>query len=265
MLAKDVVRSDFVKIDKEDTISSLIGKLRLSKKTEAVVLDGKRYAGVVCKKKLIKSRMRVHEEKIRRVVAKPAVLNGGEDIKKVAKLMNASDIHMLPLVKKGIVEGVVYAIDVVKQLDASAKEKRISDILRQEIIAFDENTPVGNIINVMHLRKISRAPIVNEQSKLVGIVSVVDLLLRYSIFPARRPGGKNIREAKSSPGKERDLVCLPIINECTTEVVTASSKERIKTVILLMEKNNISDVVIVDEYNEPTGIITIKDLLKLFS
>lgn len=267
MLAKEVMRTDFVKVDKEDVVSKLIGKFRLSKKTEAVVLDKKRYAGIVSKRKMLKSRMRADKTKIKHLLWKVSVLNGGEDIKKVALLMNASDVHMLPVVKQGLVQGVVYAIDVVKQLDNGQKEKRAGDVLRRRIIAFDENTPIGKVINVMHLQKINRAPIVNEQSKLVGIVSIVDLFLKYTMFPMQRPGGKNIRESpfRSSPGKERDLVSLPIMNEVTPDVVTATKQDRIKTMIALMEKNSISDVVIVDGYNEPVGIITIKDLLKLFS
>ena len=264
MIANDIVRSDFIKIDKEDTVSRLIGKFRLSKRTEAVVLDGKKYVGIVSKRKMIKSRIRADEAKIKHLTWKVSVLNGSEDIKKVAMLMRNSDVHMLPVVKKGLLKGVVYAIDVVKQLDPETKEKRVSDVVRGRVIAFDENTEVGKVMNVMHLRKIDRAPIVNKRNKLIGVVSISDLLTKYSVFPMKRPGGDNMREAKSSPGKERDLVCLPIINETNPSVVTAASEDRIKAIISLMEENRISDVVIVDEYKEPAAIITLKNLLGLF-
>lgn len=264
MIAKDLMKTSFIKVDKEDTISKLIGKFRLSHKTEAVVLDKKKFIGIVSKKKMLKSRVNVSEAKVRHLVWKVAVLNGEEGIAKAAKLMVASDVHMLPVVKKGIVEGVVYAIDVAKQLDPALKEKRISDVVRKHITAFDRTTEIGKVINIMRLKNIHRAPIVSSRRKLVGIVSIIDLLLKYSIFPAKRPGGKNIREAKSSTEKERDLVCLPIINEASMDVVTARKEDRIKTAIMLMEKNKISDVVIVDDYHEPVAIITVRDILKLF-
>jgi CBS domain-containing protein len=89
-------------------------------------------------------------------------------------------------------------------------------------------------------------------------------LTKYLIFPLKRPGGKNIRNYKSSPGKERDLMCLPISNEANPDVVAAGKDARIKTIISLMDKNDVSDVVIVDDYNEPVGIVTLKNLLKLF-
>ncbi|MBN2111884.1 CBS domain-containing protein [Candidatus Woesearchaeota archaeon] len=264
MLAKDILRKDFVKVDKEDTVSQLIGRLRKSKKTEAVVLSGKKYYGIVCKRKLIKSRIKSDEEKVKRVAINTAVLNGGESVEHVAALMNSSDVHMLPVVRKGILDGVVYAIDIISYLDSHSKERRVSEFVKGMVTAFHENTEVGKVLNIMRLNKIDHAPIVNEQSKLIGIVSIIDLLLKYSIFPAKRAGGNNIRGSKSSPGKDRDLGSLPISNECTYDVVTLEQNSRIKSVISLMEEHKISDVVIINDFNEPVGIITIKDILKLF-
>ena len=264
MIAKDILKTDFVKIDKEDTISKLIGRLTRAEATEAVVLDGKIYYGVVCKRKLLKSRRNVSEEKVKKIVTKPAVLTGSEDAKKVCRLMYDSDVHILPIVKKGLVEGVVYALDAIKNVDTKEKERKSAMFVKGKVIAFDENTEVSKVMHEMRERKIDRAPIVNKLSKLVGIVSIVDLALKYSIFPMERIGGKNIREAMSSTAKERAIAALPVINEVTTDVVTVEAGDRIKTAIKLMRENNVSCVVIVDEFNEPVGMITIKDILKLF-
>jgi CBS domain-containing protein len=264
MIAKDLLKTNFVKVDKEDTISKLIGNLKRAKKTEAVVLDGKKYIGVVCKRKLLRSRRNVNEEKVRKIIIKPAVLHGGESVEHVAALMNSSDVHMLPVVNKGFVEGVIYAVDVLKHLDEHVTEKKASEFLKGKVIAFHEDTEIGKAMHDMRERKIDRAPVVNEQSKLVGIVSIIDLALKYSIFPMERMGGKNIREAKSSTAKERAISELPVENELTPDVVTAKPNDRIKTVVKLMAEHDISCVVIVDDFNEPVGIITIKDILKLF-
>jgi CBS domain-containing protein len=264
MIAKSLMRADFVSVDKENRVSYLIGKLKLEKKTEAVVLDKKKYYGIVCKKKLLKSRMNAAEEKVKKAAVKPGVLNGGESMEDTARIMLDSDAHILPVVSKGMVEGVVYAADVIEQLDKKIKEKRASEFMTTNVIAFHEDTPLGKVINTMHLKKIDHAPIVNEMNKITGVVSAIDLVLKYSIFPMKRPGGHNIRGGKSSPGKPRDLVSLPVINETTTDVVTASPGDRVKKIISLMEEEKISDVIIADDFNEPVGIITIKDLLKLF-
>lgn len=264
MIAKDVMKTNFIAVDKNDVISKLIGKFQVSKKTEAVVLDGKKYSGIVSKRKMLNKQLRIYEEKVKKLVMKPAVLTGGEDLAKVASLMNLSDVHMLPVIKGGMVKGVVYAIDVLKGLLPLLGERKVSDVSKGKVIAFDQHTEINKAMKLMRYRKIDRAPIVNGRNKLMGIISIVDLILKYSMFPIKRSGGKNIRQAKSSPGKERESSSVYVIHDATVDVVTATMDDRIKTVIGLMAKNNISDVVVIDEFNQPAGIVTIKDILKLF-
>lgn len=265
MIAKDVMKKDFISIDKEDTISKLIGKFKVSKKTEAVVLDKKRYAGIACKRKMLKPRMKVGEEKIKRIMASPAVLEGKETLEKAAQLLYASDAHMLPVVKKGIVQGVVYALDVLKNLAGSIGDKRVFDISKKgKVIIFDEHMDVAECFKIMREKKIDRAPVVNSRNKLMGIVSAVDILMNYSIFPPKRPGGHNVPARKSSPGKPADLSGLPISNYTTFDVDTIMMEDKLRDVISKMDDSRISDVVVIDVYNQPIGIVTIKDLLKLF-
>jgi len=264
MIAKEIMSSNFISIEQDEPISRLIGKFRQSKMTEAVVLAKGKYAGVVGKRKSLKSRLNADKAKVKNLVLHVAVLDGKEEIAKVAELMNSSDVHMLPVVKNGTVEGVVYALDVISQLPDIAREKRISDVMSAKVVSFDENTGVSKAMSVMHLQKIDRAPVVDKHGRVIGVVSVVDLMLKYSIFPPRRAGGKNLKEPTDSPGKPRELSLLPVINEATPNVTTAKKDDRVKLVVSLMESNRISDVIITDENQEPIGIITLKDLLRLF-
>ncbi len=264
MISADLIKKDFISIDKEDPISKLIGKFRVSKKAEAIVLDGKKYAGITSKRKMLKSRIRAYEEKVKGLIMKPSVLSGSESLGKTAQLMNSSDVHMLPVVKNNAVKGVVYAIDVLKNLVPVIGEKRVSDVSKGKVISIDEHTSISQTMNIMRMRKIDRAPLVNARNKLSGIVSIVDLVLKYSIFPVKRAGGSRIPESRSTPQKERDSSTIPVIHDATVDVVTVMRDCRIKTVIKLMIENRISDVVVIDEYSQPIGIITFKDLLKLF-
>ena len=264
MIANDILKTEFIKIGKSDTISKLIGKLKKTHHSEAIVVDKKKYVGVVSKRKMLKSRIRTSEAKVSKLAVKVSVLNGRENLEKVAKLMSSSDIHILPVVEKGILKGVVHAIDVIKEISGHVNAIKAFAAFGGKIIAFDEDTNLGKVMNVMRLKKIDRAPVVDGRSKLVGVVSITDLLTKYLIFPLKRPGGNNIRESQSSPGRDRDLMSLPISNETSLNVVSAKKDIRIKGIISLMDKKKVSDVILVDDYNEPVGIVTLKNLLKLF-
>jgi len=149
---------------------------------------------------------------------------------------------------------------------ANGKQEIVSVKIDSEVVDPNDIEMLQDLIQAAvndALRK-AQEMIASEMNKITGVVSAIDVVLKYSIFPMKRPGGHNIRGRKSSPGKPRDLVSLPIVNETTTDVVTASPGDRVKKIISLMEEEKISDVIIADDFNEPAGIITIKDLLKLF-
>jgi len=264
MIAKNIIKNSFIKVDKNDTISKLIGKFQTSKKHNAIVLDGKNYVGIVSKRKLMKTKIRASEEKIKHILTKPAVLKGGESIEKVAALMYTSDVHMLPVVKNKKVAGVIYAMDVIKALLPKIAEKRVSEVSSGRVVAFDQHMEIKKAMKMMRYKKIDRAPIVNKRNKLMGIISIVDLILKFEMFHGRRQGGKNTSNPLSSPGKQKEAASVYVIHEATIDVVTVMMQDRVKTAVRLMSKNNISDVVIIDPTHIPTGIITIKDLLKLF-
>jgi len=264
MIANDLAKANFISIDKDETISRLIGKFQTSKKTAAIVLDGKKYLGIICKRKFLRARMPVYEEKIKHVVMKPAVLNGSESLEKTAKLLCDSDVHMLPVVKRGIPVGVVYAIDVLKNLKSKFDKRKIKDLSKGKVIALDQHTEIKKALSIMRQRKIDRAPLVNAKNKLSGIISIYDLLMKYAMFPVKRAGGNNIRESKSSMSKQRESSSVYVIHEATADVITVTNDDSVKNAIDLMSNNKISSVVVIDEYNQPAGIITIKDLLLQF-
>jgi len=264
MIVKEIMKNNFITIDQNKVISKLIGKFKTSKKHNAIILDGKNYAGIVCKRKLLNAKLRVEEEKIKKILMRPAVLNGDESLEKVASLMNSSDVHILPVVKNKKVTGVVYAIDILKNLLPLIGEKKVSEISKQKCTSFDQHTKINEAMKIMRFKKIDRAPIVNAKHKLMGIISTVDLFLKFSMFPGNRKGGSNISQSLSSPGKEKEASSIYVIHEATVDVVTATMKDRLKIVVKLMSDNKISDVVIVDDSYAPIGIVTIKDILKLF-
>ncbi len=264
MIVNDIMSKNFVKVDKNDVLSKMIGKFRSSKIAEAVIMDGKKYYGTLCKKKMIRGRIDITEEKAANVAEKPAVLSGTEELEEAARLMCASDSHMLPVAKKGILQGVVYAIDILKELKPLFAGKNVEDFASKKVIAFDQHTSVGKAMAIMRQKKISHAPIVTPKNKLSGVVSISDIIMKYELFPLKRAGGHNVRAKLSRPGKKVDMLDFPVINEAVFDVVTITRQDSIAKAIDLMAKSRISDVVIIDEYNQPAGMLTIKDLLRKF-
>ena len=100
MDAKDLLVTDYVTIDANDHMSTLIGKLKMHGAHSAVVFDGKKYLGMIDKRLWVRTKMNSSEAKVKHYVVKVPTLSKGTTLKETARLMYTSDSHTLPVVEK---------------------------------------------------------------------------------------------------------------------------------------------------------------------
>ena len=119
--------------------------------------------------------------------------------KQVAELMSRRGISGVPVVgAEGKVEGVISEKDFMIHMGSKdtkscmdliaqclgnkgcvampIRELRAEDIMTSPAITVSEETSVFEIVNIFAEQKINRVPVVNEEKKLVGIVSRADVL-----------------------------------------------------------------------------------------
>jgi len=271
MIAKDLMTKDYAKIDKSRSVSKLIGEFIRTKKRAAVVFDGKKYVGITSRKTLIRTKLDPAQLKVSHLVENVPKLNGKEDIAEVAHLLYTADTFILPVIEKQIVVGVVDIIDVVNQLKTMPEHNgMIKDIMTLEPIVIDENSGIGEAISVMKEKKISRIPIVDKRGNLLNLVSIADVLEHYYLglqHKAEQGTRKSAKGVKSGAvdvgGKERDFNSYPINNLTSAVSITGKENETVSNILDKMDEFNISSLVIVRD-NKPIGIVTVRDLLKLF-
>src|SRR3989344_1273671 len=77
----ELMNVDFPRVDVNDSFSELLGVMRKWKRHWAVVMDGKKYVGMVDKKWLRRSRIDVEKMKVRHCVASVPRLSLGDTLK----------------------------------------------------------------------------------------------------------------------------------------------------------------------------------------
>ena len=267
MNVMDVLRTDYLAISPDDTLSRVVGKLGKDH-TEAVALDDKgKYVGMLWKRALIRSRVDPAATKVRKFITNPATLVADASLERVAQLMHNSDFHVLPVLDKGDrVLGIAGARDVLDALSARFAGIKASEVATNKLITLTETDPTGRAITLFREKKIDRIPILDSSGKLAGIVTLMDLISRFHKGTPQGSisgrGGKHGRTSKSGndPGERPDYDKLPVGNIMTKLVVTASPNAKVADVIKLLRDNRISDVIMVQN-DLPVGIVTTKDLL----
>jgi signal-transduction protein with cAMP-binding, CBS, and nucleotidyltransferase domain len=113
----------------------------------------------------------------------------------------------------------------------------------KENFAFGTETPISEIALALKDKKIGAVPIVDEDNKLLGIVSERDIV------------SKLVVEAKDA-----DLTTAKEI--MTSKIITAKLNDDINYTIDVMKNNNIRHMPVLDENNRLTDFFSIRDFLR---
>jgi IMP dehydrogenase len=109
-------------------------------------------------------------------------------------LMQQYSIGGVPVVDKGKIIGIVSRRDVRAIVSKRGDEKITSIMTRKPIVA-DEDITSEKALEIMYTNKIERLPVVNVKGKLLGIITMQDILEKRQYPLASRDTKGNLRVA----------------------------------------------------------------------
>ena|SRR5262245_36371391 len=116
-----------------------------------------------------------------------------------------------------------------------------SDVMIKDVLTFKESAPLKEVTRILSERKITGAPVVDENGNLVGVISETDIIRKTNSIGAW------------SPSTAGQIMTKP--------AVTVSPNDTLKRVCELMYNRSIHRVVVA-EGEEIVGIITTMDILR---
>lgn len=273
--AQDLLRTDYVSVDIKDTISQLLGKLRQAKVHSALVFDGKKYLGVVTGRFLLTSRIDPSKMKIGNIIKKRSkakaqffvpTLELNTSLKEICRKIAAADTHILPVLQKDKVLGIVSSHDVGLEIANTYGKIACAEFASTPITARPDDG-IDKAINVLSRKSIDHLPIVDEQNKLIGMVALPDLLENPNSWAM---SAQKISQAAShqqgkrtgyAHGEKTSMANLPIENCMSRKPICCTAPEtKIPEAVKIMSENNVCNIVLVKN-NKPVGILTIKDII----
>lgn len=136
-------------------------------------------------------------------------------------------------------------IDAKKQnrpMHQTAPGPRVLDIMDKSVITIRENEEITDAAKKLLKGETNHLPVVNQENKLVGIVTTFDL-----------------SKAVANPGKAR--LVKDIMKK---KVITATQDESVDIAVQRLEQNNISALPVIDSQHHVIAILTAMDLGKCF-
>lgn len=107
----------------------------------------------------------------RDIMSKPVhTLDQSKTLEDVTKVMERFQIHHVPIFDGNTLVGLITSRDLIKS------GKSISEIMQREVITATDSTRIQDIAKLMLSYKIHCLPIINDDKKLVGMITEKDLL-----------------------------------------------------------------------------------------
>ncbi|MFE0583257.1 CBS domain-containing protein [Streptomyces sp. NPDC058874] len=125
------------------------------------------------------------------------------------------------------------------------KTPLVGQVMTRDVVAARAGTSARRLEQLMDRHRIGGVPVVDEDDKVVGVVSRTDL--------TRRPG---------ESGRAAGLVTAAKL--MTTPAVTVHPEQRVAEAARVMERRQVDRLPVVDEEDRLIGITTRRDLLRVF-
>ena len=142
---------------------------------------------------------------------------------------------------------------------AKKREGEILKIAKTRVVTMAPTTPIYDAIQIMTKEGFRRIPIINPGTKtLQGIVTATDIINYLG------GGDKFDIIQKKFVGDFFKAIYEPAKAVMTKEVVSVKETAKMSKAINLMKQHNLGGLPIVDEENRVKGIITERDLMRMF-
>lgn len=142
---------------------------------------------------------------------------------------------------------------------------RVRDVMTTRVVAVTPSTPFRDVAELMLHHRIGAIPVIDDAAGLIGLISEADLITKQAYGDRRRrmlvglPGvaGREARGmTRSRAQTARELMSAP--------VETALPDDPLRDVARRMVENQLRHLVVVDPDRRMVGIVSRRDLLRVF-
>ncbi len=243
----------------DDRVIDFISLMENKRVHEAPVVDEEgKLVGFVHYKILVRKNVQDPTlTKIGSIMEHVHAFNESASVEEVAKFLFENGLRAVPVVDvTGNLVGIVSVIDVLKVLK---REKIFSEKTGEEIMSpaevIHQNEDIGKARAIMREKNISRLPVVDDEDKLVGEVTVLDLL--KAIQPKERVSWY------SMAAEELKTMDIPVSVVMNKFPITAEELTKVKDIIEKLIEGRRRGCIIV-KGDEPVGVVTTRDILELW-
>ena len=255
---KNVFTKSFSTVNENDSVSKCLELFKREMPPVIAVLDDKgKYAGVISRRWIIRSRVDPATTKVKTLMRPAPKVSLEFSLSKAAKLMIESGVRQLPVFEKNKLLGFVTDEDIIHgAVTQEWGNTAVEQIMTKAPQVIDGNRSVGAVLSLFREHGVSHVPVVDE-GKLVGIVSIHDVIEQVFQPRQRQTLGEIV-------GEKVPVLSIPTKGIMAKPVITIQLGTSLKEAEKKMHDHDISCLVVLSK-ERLVGIVTKLDFLEPIS
>jgi CBS domain-containing protein len=147
------------------------------------------------------------------------------------------------------------------------KDLRVADVMTRQVVTVHRNDPFKDLVRLMSEREVSGLPVVDDDGRLIGLVTEADLLRAWEDGREPRPRSLFLEWFIDRSRLQEIDSAIPDVRAeevMTREVITAMPETPVEEGIAILLRRGIKRLPVVDQDRRVVGIASRRDFLSPF-
>jgi CBS domain-containing protein len=251
----EITLPDFVEVGADKRLGKIRSIFDRENPKGLIVTNDGSYVGVIGEKQLVKSHVEDNTKAAALVRSAPRI-DRHEDVREVARMLVEGDVKLAPVYEGEKLVGVITEDAILEAVIENLDALVVEQIFTEDVVTIGEKDRVGRAINLLREHGISRLPVVDDDDRLVGVITTHDIV-DFVVRDDRRQGRHDRR------GDIDRMLDLPVYDLMTSPVLTAGPDESVRETVARMLDNDVAGLVVtVDGEPGVAGVVTKTDVLR---
>ena len=252
----DIATSDYAEVDADERLGKVRAIFEDENPRGIIVTEDGEYAGVITQRQLVQSHVE-DDAKARSLMRSAPKVERTDDVRDVARVLVEGGSKIAPVFEADTLWGTISGDQILAAVLDNLDALDVAEIYTVDVVTVNEDTNVGQAINLFRENGISRLPVLDEDGYLSGIVTthdIVDVVVRDMDKATRGDRAGDIDR----------ILDIPVYDVMNSPVATTTKEDSVQDAVDEMLENNYDGLVVTpaDDDRLVAGVVTKTDVLR---